>query len=321
MIKKVFLTLVISQLTFAITAVVKVLEAPAHIKEDDNAPILQKFRKGNVIFINDNTLNNTYYKTITTAGQDAYIRNDYVKLITKDLNELSNNISVENDSTDYILDEPMPDNYPFSSRKKKKAIANIDFAQGSGAQYKYPNQKKREYVSPSTSIDLKFLTRAHFDYQNRLFYGWHMGGTTEKNEFELSNSLFTAETLLVLRAGPIVSYTFYRKKYFEIDTSLSFSLNYHRLFVRQEDIPKAEREERLFTGFSLGSSVSTLFIHKDINDSSTIDFIHGPSIHLSTGYNLKSNTKESIGRLWSGDSYSTPAKITMAYGLGILYRF
>jgi hypothetical protein len=319
--KKLIICLLFFNLTHAIKGVVKVLEAPIYLEEDENSVVLEKYRKGSVIFINDNSLNNKFYKTISQSGNDAYIRRDYIKVIYKDLRELEQNITMKEDPTDYILEEPLPSSYPFSSRKKNKAAASLSFNHGNSTYYDYTSPIHREQINPAAALELKYTRRASFDVENRLYYGFQIGARTSRNEFQLDNKVFTEETQSVFQGGPLVTYTVYRRKTFEIDSTIHFSFNYHRNMVSQEFTQSNEFEEKLFSGFSTSAVITTMFVHKDMGKNNDFDFVHGPSMEYSPGYSLSTSTPSVFKNAWDSNTIKFPMKISISYSLGVMYRF
>lgn len=320
--KKLLLALLLASPVMALKGVVKVLEAPILHENNDDGIILQEVRKGRVIFINENSLENSYYyKTVTRDGRDGFIHKDYVKLIYKDVNELDDNIAVVDDPTDYIIDEPLPERYPFASRRTNKAMLNFNYGQGISSSYDYSQSREREQINNAAAMELKYLRRAKFDLENRFYYGFHLGARTGRNEFQLASEVFSTESHLTISSGPIVSYTFYRNVGFEIDTSFQFSFNFHKNYVKLEDIPNQELEERGFSGFSLSGTLSTVFIHKEILNNRNLDFIHGPAINFNLPYSLKGSAEADIPALWSDTNFDVESEATFAYLVGILYRY
>jgi hypothetical protein len=319
--KKIIIVLLFSSFTYAIKGVIKALEVPLYLKNSSDSQILQNKRKGEIIFVNENSLNDDFYKTITNDGHDAYVNKKYVKLIHGNVNEFEENIGMFNDPTDYILEEPLPHSYPFSNRVREKASASLNINQGNGSYYDYPIRVKREQINPKAGVQLRYLSRASFDVENRLYYGFQLGATTSKNEFELEGTIFTTETQAIYQGGPVVTYTFYRRKKFEIDTSIHFSLNYHQVFVKQQSIPKNKKEERGFSGFSVSAVLSTLFIHKDIGKNNDFDFVHGPSLNYSPGYSLTTSAPGDIEEFWDTNQTHSPTKLSLSYSFGVMFRF
>jgi hypothetical protein len=322
MIRRIIVSLLLTSPVLALQGVIKVLEAPIQYKQSEDSPILQEIRKGTVIFINENSIeNDLYYKTVTRDGMDGYVLKDYVKLIYKDANELDDNIAVVDDPTDYIIDEPIPADYPFAPRRTNKAYIHFNYGQGTSSSYNYSSTREREQINNSASLELKYLRRADFDKENRFYYGFHLGGKTGRNEFQLSNEIFSTETHTTFSAGPVVNYTFYRAVGFEIDTSLQFGFNFHKSFVKIEDIPNNEAEERSFNGFSLSGTLATVFTHKEIFDSRNLDFIHGPAINFNMPYNLTNSAQAEVPRLWTSDNFKVETEFTFAYIAGFMLRY
>ncbi len=319
---KFLISILFSLNTFAISGVIKVLEAPILYKKNESSTTLMSVRKGSVIFINDNSIDNdVYYKTITKDGMDGYVLKSYVKLIHNDLDELDENITMNSDPTDYIIDEPLPENYPFTHSRAKKALMNINYGQGISSSYGYNRPREREQINNSASMEMKFLRRPKFDLQNRFYYGFHIGAKTGRNEFQFTDRNFSTETHASFSAGPVINYTFYRRETFEIDSSFQLGFNYHRTFVQMQDIVNDEEEERTFTGLSISGSLSTLFIHRGFAGNRYIDFIHGPAINFNLPYTLSASAPADIPASWSQENFSVSSEVTFAYVAGIMYRY
>lgn len=319
--KLIFLTLFCFQ-SFALKGVVRVLEAPLYHKKDVNSPILMNVRKGDIVHIHDNSLDgSTFYTTLTRDGADAFIPKEFVKLIHHDSNELNKNIAYRNDPTNYILDEPIPDNYPFKGREIYKAMMNLNYGQGINGSYNYSNNIEREQVNNTIAFDLRYLKNPSFDVKNRFYIGFHFGGRTSQNEYELEDSIFTQEQSLNLTLGPVATYTFFRRESFEIDTGIQFGFNVTRRYVKQEDIPNSESEERSFNGLYIDGAIFTSFIHRNKFNTSNVDIIHGPSMRFHLPHTLRSATGGELERLWNSDDIEVKADASFSYNLGILYRF
>jgi len=320
---KLFLAIYFSTNTYAATGLVKALEIPLLSEPNDNGPILQTKRLGEKIHIHDNSLESDtdYFLTLTRDGREAYVNKKFVKIVRKNLLELENNIAYPNDPTDYRLDEPMPESYPFKIYSHNKAIIGFDYGQGTINTYEYSDQVKREQYNPTIALDMRYLRNPSFDKTDRVYYGFHFGGQTERNEIQVSENVFSKESHLKISIGPSFLYTFYRRNGFEIDFNVDASFTYQRSFVSQERVSTDESEEREFSGTYISMRTGVSFIHRRIFDSPDLDFYHGPQLTINSPYSLNSSTSAQIEELWPSDSFAVQADFALSYGLGFTVRY
>lgn len=321
--KKIIIIFAFIKSTFAITGVIKALEVPLLKTESESSQILQKKRLGEKIHIHDNSLNNQsqYYMTLTRDGLSAYIRKDFVKIIYNNISELDENISAINDTTDYRTDEPMPEGYPFKSENSMKASLYMNYASATSNSYEYVNNKTREQYSPILSLSIKYLRAPSYDNTDRIYYGFLVGGQTERNEFQVSNNIFTQEDSTKLYFGSSFQYTFYRRRFFEIDIGVDTLLNFHKAYVGQENISNNTFEERLFTGMFVSAKANVFFIHKDSFGKRNLDIIHGPNLTINSPYSLTSSQAPILTDLWPSDSIKIATEVSYGYMLGFTIRY
>ena len=143
--------------SFAGVGIVTTLEAPIVRSLEVDSPTVMTKRKGEKIYIHDRYFKNgpneiifvqddetkeasfsqmendegyeKFYETIDKNGQKAYISRYYVKLITHDAREFTQNITpFVPDPNDYRLEEPLPEGYPI--RKPEMGRARVSFSFG-----------------------------------------------------------------------------------------------------------------------------------------------------------------------------------------------
>ncbi|EQC44671.1 hypothetical protein [Bacteriovorax sp. Seq25_V] len=321
--KKILATLSITANIYAATGVVKALEIPILIAEDESSSILQMKRLGEKIHIHDNSLDSDsdYYLTLTRDGREAYVSKKFIKIIRKNIQELETNIALENDPTDYRLDEPMPESYPFKIYSHNKALIGFNYGQGTVNTYEYGNQVTREQFNPTLALDIRYLRNPSFDKTDRVYYGLHFGGQTERNEVQVTENVFSQESHMKLFIGPSFLYTFYRRNSFEIDFNVDASFNYQRSFVSQERTSTNESEEREFSGTFISMKMGANFIHRRIFDTPDLDFYHGPQLSINSPYTLTTSTPAEIAELWPSDTFNIQADFALSYSLGFTVRY
>ena len=162
----------------AIDAEVIVLEAPLLAAPDQSARTLQRVRKGKKLFINSNQLNNSqwqmnynvdsngeplpqnkentlFLKTLTTAGEDAWISKKFVKVIYNDEREdqLQMNPYASYDPTDYRIEEPLPDTYPLIDPRKARAYMSFGIGPAAKSGFNYGTTVLEEQIGNKYSFN------------------------------------------------------------------------------------------------------------------------------------------------------------------------
>lgn len=321
--KKLFSCLLLSSNLMAATGVIRALEVPLLLEEKDDSTILQKIRMGQKIHINDNTLDteSEYYQTLTRDGMNAYIKKSFVKMIYRSEREYSEKIHLAEDPTDYRLEEPMPDAYPFKDVLNNKASMYLNYQNSTESSYDYSGDRTREVYNPTYTLSLKYMRNPKFDYTNRVYYGLYFGGQTEENDFQIGSNVFAAERHIKFFLGPTFQYTFYRRRFFEIDLSVDLAFNFQRTFVKQEDTSNNTAEELEFTGYFLSSKANVLFVHKDPFNTRHFDIFHGPNISVNMPYTLTSSTPIQLDNFFNKTSYQVSSEISLGYYLGFTLRY
>ena len=142
-----------------------------------------------------------------------------------------------------------------------------------------------------------------------------------QNEYLLTGDIFTKESSVQYTLGPVVSYTFYKRQYFEIEAMLQVGVSYKRTFVAQEDNDNNLSEEKLFSGLLFNIRMSINLSHKNIFNSKSTYLYHGPVIDITTPGTLKSDGSFQQGQLWSTTDISTKLEGNFGYNIGITYRY
>ncbi len=320
---KTLLTLLFIFRVFATDGLIRVHEAPILSKPSADGNILMLVRKGETIYLHPNHLNDEgYYTTLTRDGRKAYIRKDFIKLILNNESEdLGNTIYVQNDPTDYVIDEPLPEKYPLKGYPSNKA--NIDFVlrKGMTSHYNYSNQIERESTGFSGTLNLKYLRPARFDEENRLYFGFFGGISSGQNEYLLTDEIYTRESDVSFTIGPVISYTFYKRQFFEIESVLQVGANFQRTFITQDDVTNGVFEEKLFTGLSFNIRLGVNLTHKKFFNSDSAFLYHGPVIDIRLPSTLSSDGQFENPQLWTATDLATDLEGTFGYNVGITYIY
>ena len=110
--------LLLSFCAYSLEGIITVLEAPAWKRPNQSSVIVQYFRKGDTVTIIDIPITNSRFIPVwDKLAKPAFIDAKHVKVYTADTTELRTK-SLNQDPTDYRLDEPLPDNYPISHKQE-----------------------------------------------------------------------------------------------------------------------------------------------------------------------------------------------------------
>ena len=113
-----FTLLILSLQASALEGMITVLEAPVWKKPNASSTIVQYLRRGDTVTIVDTPVMNSNFVPIWDNLKNyAYIQAKHVKAFTADSREL-NTKSLNQDPTDYRMDEPIPSNYPIPSKQE-----------------------------------------------------------------------------------------------------------------------------------------------------------------------------------------------------------
>ncbi len=280
----IFIFLLIAPLSLnAGEGIITTLEAPIMSGPSMTSQVRQLFRKGQRIYIHDQHFKNGplqinydqsaaagffpinsnaktgegFYRTKDRNGQTAYISDRYVKLITNDVREFSQNITpYDPDPNDYRLEEPLPKNYPLVEKNMYRAIFNFSMGPDLKSNYNYNSVLAKEDFSNHYGFEIKYARKAGWDKENRFYFGGMLRGWTAKSNFELYNDNRSAtETKSQLGIGPFISYDSWRNQSVTLTFSGGVLFNLDRNLVTQSD-PNGE-EQRLFSAYTITPIFST----------------------------------------------------------------
>lgn len=109
---------IMSQLAFSLEGMITVLEAPVWKKPSESSTITQYLRRGDTVTIADlPVINSDFVPIWDSLTNTAYIHTKHLKIFTADAKELQTK-SLNQDPTDYRMDEPIPSNYPIPHKQE-----------------------------------------------------------------------------------------------------------------------------------------------------------------------------------------------------------
>jgi hypothetical protein len=326
--------------SYAAKAVIISHEAPLLHQENLNSKVLQTRYRGDVVYINDRDIDTSpfsveynvdsdgnpineakdiedlgFYKTLTRDGKDAYIPKRYVKVLYMDSRELMvGRKKFKHDPTDYRVEEPLPDDYPLYNTDHKKALILVGYGPSIKTGYPYRDKIIAEQYSSRYGANLIYTGAVNFDLSRRSFFGTMFQIFNQTTEFLMDDDRITRESHTELGVGPYISYDFYRTKKHCLTLGGGFSLNYHRYLIEQEgDV--SGFEQRIFSGFSLSSKLSTMYIYKKFIPGTDLDLAFGLEAQFNLPHSLESSTAIEVDEFWNENSDAVAFDLSGQYAL------
>lgn len=337
--------------TFAGEGIVTTLEAPLLSDRSIDAKVVQTARKGDKIYIHDKYFINgpldvvyraddkqdtkelsrledgegyeRFYETIDRNGNTAYISRYFVKLITGDIREFSQNITPFNpDPNDYRPEEPLPEGYPIV--KKERYRARLSFMAGPDlkSNYNYNILLSEEQFSNRYGFDLSYGRKAAWDKEDRFYFGGVFQGWTSQAKFVLFDDRKATENKSQIGIGPYLSYDPWRQKDMTLTLQGSLLVTFNRNSITQKDTDGFD-EERIFSAFTVSPRLSSFIQVK--TKSLGVDFVAGLDMQFYLPHNLKSNKQPQTG-FWndyqsSQDTVYVPFTAHWSAFIGVQTRY
>ncbi len=340
----VYLLILIPAKSLAGKGVVIVHESPLFMEKSLNSKIIQYVRQGKIIYIHGDHFginpseqifserseivsskkkvtppDGIFYQTMDNNGGTAFIPRDYVKLITNDFREEGESITIKHDNTDYRLNEPLPENYPFFDPTQYRAGITINTGPVKKDHYHYPVNITKEKYRSRMGLGLFYLKNLAENLSSRIFIGGETRIEGSSCEFKLDeqgrNSKESKKTFSI---GPRISYDTFRGKKRFLSVYFNFLLNYHSNKIVQNDtITSNNSDTAKYKGYSFASHVGTLYQTEIVKN---LSMVFGGDIFLKTPHTMTSKTIHSNNYMWNGDfdSYSKDIEFGFNLQVGIM---
>jgi hypothetical protein len=339
------LLLIVPSAVLALKAVVTVLEAPIQLKPRLNAKTVQLIRKGQRIYLhprhatkgqmsrlivdtkqdldmldeedNDNFL--SYFETIDKNGNKAYILRKYVKIIFQDEREYTQHIEpYHNDPTEYRLEEPLPDDYPFSTSETYRAGFSLTYGPNLKNNYSYTSTIDTVEASSRKGFQFFYGKKANWDKLSRFYFGGTFHFWSSKALYTLTNNATTEEQQTQVGAGPFLSYDIWRSPKYSLTSSLSLMLNLTRHQVFQETV--SSDDKKMFSGLGLMPRFSNSFAIKNIAEN--VDFTLGIDLQVFLPHELTAGNEAEVDLAsWQKDNIEMPFNAYWNIYIGIQGRY
>lgn len=294
--------------SFAFDAVVIVLQAPLLKEPRLNSVVLQTLRKGARVYVpheigillDDSDSGGSlpeFIQTYDRVGNTAYIPTKFIKIITNEISENKMPITLPgSDPTDYRLEEPIPNTYPFDNTSFLRASLSLSMGNNIKAPYDYNSAFTKQTFSSETGASLILSRKMTFDRYDRSYFGF-VGAINSSNNKTLFQNLYEAtENRSVLKLGPIITYDAFKTEKLRLTLGTGFTYNYHRSTLQVID-GIGGSEQRFFSGFSLAPFTKTMLQISDVFPLT--DFLMGADFTLYLPHTQKSTDEITVPELWN----------------------
>ncbi|MDO9183500.1 MAG: hypothetical protein Q7U04_13885 [Bacteriovorax sp.] len=239
---------------YSYEAIVIVLEAPLLKEAKLGSTVLQVLRKGSKVYVpneigNQNELPE-FVQTYDRVGDIAFIPSKYIKMITHDLSENKTSITYPvNDPTDYRLEEPIPETYPFDNSPYLRASLSYSMGNNTKTTADYDASFADQNFSSEIGARFSLTRKISFDKYDRYYFGLISFISSANNKILFKNNNSVTENHLVFRLGPSISYDAYKNNDYRLTIGTGFTYNYHLTNLKVDALETSE--EISFNGYSL----------------------------------------------------------------------
>ncbi len=343
--------LFLSSSLYALEGTVVVLDAPVFEAPNTKSKIVQKYRKNQTIYLHtihdiENTDNQDvfretefdrptlahelnkvliqkeneakFYMTVTKTGSKGYILKDHVKPLFHDQRDYNRPIgSYYPDRTDYRIEEPLPENFPFQKEATTKVKISLAPGLPSTYRYRYAENPSKSNDKPSMNLNISSTTRAKFDNGKPLplYYGLRFHFGYRQRDTQFSDGLFGSEKIILMGLGPSLSYDLFKSHKQAINFTGSFMI-----YLADQYSVKIGDEIQTFSAITISPQLELTYQKVDIFQG--FDFLVGPILYFHLPTELQGNNQEATSSFWgSVNSYNKEFSADMALVLGFQKEF
>jgi hypothetical protein len=310
---------------YSYDAIVIVLEAPLLKEPKLSSVVLQTLRKGSRVYvpkeIGDLFELPEFIQTYDRVGNLAYVPTKYIKIVTHDLSESRMPITYpKNDPTDYRLEEPIPETYPFDNTSFLRASLALTMGNNMKAPFEYNSNFSKQTFSAESGGRLIVAHKINFDKHDRYYFGLFGAITTSNNTIQFQNETKASENRSILRLGPVITFDAFKTSDYRLTLGTGFTYNYHKSALKMSGA--AGSEERLFSGYSLSPIANTQVQMTDVLPQT--DLIAGADFSLFLPHTQTSKDEIAIPELWGTESPTqihSGLKPQVAFFLGVQVKY
>jgi hypothetical protein len=308
---------------YSYDAIVIVLEAPLLKEPKLSSVVLQTLRKR--VYVPKEIVDlfelPEFIQTYDRVGNLAYVPTKYIKIVTHDLSESRMPITYpKNDPTDYRLEEPIPETYPFDNTSFLRASLALTMGNNMKAPFEYNSNFSKQTFSAESGGRLIVAHKINFDKHDRYYFGLFGAITTSNNTIQFQNETKASENRSILRLGPVITFDAFKTSDYRLTLGTGFTYNYHKSALKMSGA--AGSEERLFSGYSLSPIANTQVQMTDVLPQT--DLIAGADFSLFLPHTQTSKDEIAIPELWGTESPTqihSGLKPQVAFFLGVQVKY
>lgn len=324
---KYILTLIFSFLSLplahALDAVVIVLEAPLLKEPSMHSQVMQRIRKGERVYVPSEAIENEampeFIPTFDRAGNKVFVPSRYIKIVTKDDREYNQPITIAgSDPTDYRIEEPIPETYPFANTYFARASLSMFVGNNTQSSYAFSPSYDQQKINNEIGGRIVVSKKTDFDAYDRIYFGLFTSLSNAENSAQFKDQTESTENQALFRIGPILTYDIYKSKSMRFTFGGGFTYNYHKNLVQVEGLELSE--ERVFSGYSFSPLLTTTFQFQSMIPNT--DFIAGADVSAFLPYSLKSDSEAEFPELWNeSNEINSDFKLqaSLFFGLQVSY--
>lgn len=340
MVKILFLYLSVISSAFGINATIIVLEAPIFGEPDESSPVIQYYRKGDDIYIHphethqdpyknqkfkfsekvkptlyeDPFLEKPYipekqgrfFKTLSNSGREAYVLKEHVLIEYKDAREFDQEV-IAFDHTDYRIEEPLPENYPFTVDRIYKGALSMALGRANFDAYPYRQKILDQSFNLSTEFSFAWSKeQPEADPSKRFFFG-AIGGFHYSTQDYVMSTQNASQTNFRLFIGPYASYDIYRspKNILQLSISTQVFLLDNMDVAISSDIDSSSERRTYSSTLAISPQAGAAYKWRDYFEG--VDLSLGFNMRVNLPRDYKTNDAGENDLLWrrlgAGDSY------------------
>jgi hypothetical protein len=311
-----------------------VQQAPIFYQPNDKTPVIQWVNKGTIIKLHpEYGIRRTpddpvakkaiFLKTIDKMGRVAYIKASHVEIFFETAREIEEQKLKKEavaqkriwDETDYRIQEPLPDDYPFH---KEKNSATLSFFLGKGyhSRQAYPFNQGITEGGADGKIDV--LLNYCFQHGTRTCRGFSFQYSQLESSYTLVNRTAT-EKMKDLSFGLYFLFTALDREKFSLGLDTQLRANIHYSTISQKN--SLDEDQKRYIGYSPGLMVAPKLTLKHVVGK--LDFVLMTQAIINGPYHMKSGNDVSNNDWWNNptkDSFSRSLATDFSVLIGAEYR-
>lgn len=289
---------------FAVDGVITVLEAPLFKEPNLKSEVVQWARKGETVFLHpeviqiiDEEQEVEFYKTLDRSGHTAFLSKDHVWITTDDKREFTQKFE-KKDPTDYRINEPLPEKYPFIQPERYRAQYLISATHPSNENFPYNQKIAAKGYSYRYEISTMFAKKAAGDPTDQWYVGGMFNIRNYSNDFVLNNRK-TKEQWFKIGIGPTVLKDLYRTEKNRINWNTSFLLYpLNNVYISQKNWTTNEHQSRTYRSWSVAMRSGLYYQRMQILHE--VDFIAGLWGEVESSQTFRYKRGQSNPEWWGG---------------------